>query len=163
MSNENLTTYLNDHHAGSVGAVELVDNLIETFEGKPLEQFFKNLLQEIKRDQATLESLIKKVGAEQSGVKKAGAWVAEKFSRAKMRVSDSAEDQLGFLHALEGLVLGIAGKKKLWCTLEAASENLPSLRTLDYERLKKRAQEQSDLVEAKRLEIAREVFRSEKS
>src|SRR2546422_8197962 len=43
MSNENLTTYLKDHHAGSVAALELVDHLIETFEGKSLEQFFKNL------------------------------------------------------------------------------------------------------------------------
>ncbi len=159
MSNENLTTYLNDHYAGSVGALELVDHLIETFEGKPLEQFLKNLREEINQDQGTLEALIKKIGSDESAVKKAGAWVAEKFSRAKIRVSNSAEDQMGFYYALEGLVLGITGKKRLWCALEAASENIPSLRALDYARLKKRAQEQCDRVEAKRLEVARTVFK----
>ena len=60
MSNENLTTYLKDHHAGSVAALELVDHLIETFEGKSLEQFFKNLRKEIDADQERLEKLIKK-------------------------------------------------------------------------------------------------------
>jgi len=43
MSKQDLTIYLNDHLAGSVGALELVDHLIETYRGKPLEQFFKDL------------------------------------------------------------------------------------------------------------------------
>ena len=60
MSNENLTTYLKDHHAGSVAALELIDHLIETYEGKSLEQFFKNLRKEIDADQERLEKLIKK-------------------------------------------------------------------------------------------------------
>src|SRR5438552_19161445 len=41
MSNENLTTYLKDHHAGSVAALELVDHLIETFEGKVSRTIFQ--------------------------------------------------------------------------------------------------------------------------
>jgi hypothetical protein len=86
MSKEKLTIYLNDHLAGSVGALELVDHLIETYKGKPLEQFFKDLRNEI---------------------------------------------------------------------------NVPQLRALDYTRLQKRAAEQCDRVEAKRLEVAREVFSSD--
>jgi hypothetical protein len=163
MSNENLTTYLKDHHAGSVAALELVDHLIEIFEGKPLEQFFKNLRKEIDADQGRLEELIKRVGAKESAVRKAGAWVVEKFARMKVRVNDSEKDQMGLLDALEALLIGITGKEALWSALEAASENVASLRGMDYARLRQRAREQSDLVNAKRLESAREVFKTERT
>jgi hypothetical protein len=162
MSMEDLTIYLNDHLAGSVSAIELVDHLIETYKGKPLEPFFTNLRKEIDADQRTLQDLIKKLGVKESAVRKAGAWVAEKLARMKVRVSDSEKDQMGLLDALEGLLLGITGKGALWSALEAASENVPSLRGLDYARLQQRAREQCELVEAKRLESAREVFKSEK-
>ena len=157
---KDLTTYLNDHLAGSVGGLELVDHLIETYKGKPLEQFFKDLRNEIDADQGTLQDLIEKLGEKESAVRKAGAWVAEKFSRAKIRLDDSEEGRMGLLQALEGLVLGITGKRGLWTALAAAADTVPELRELDYTRLEKRAAEQCDRVEAKRLEIAREIFSS---
>jgi hypothetical protein len=161
MSKDELPGYLNDHLAGSVGALELLDRLIETYKGKPTEQFFNDLRNEIEADQDTLQDLIEKLGKEESAVRKAGAWVAEKFSRAKIRLSDSGEGQMGLFHALEGLVLGITGKRGLWTALAAAADTVPQLRELDYESLKKRAADQCDRVEAKRLEVAREVFSSD--
>jgi hypothetical protein len=152
MSNENLTTYLKDHHTGSVAALELVDHLIETFEGKSLEQFFKSLRKEIDADQGKLQELTKKAGAKESAVRKAGAWVAEKFARMKVRINDSEKDQMGLLNAPEALLIGITGKEALWSALEAASKNVASLRGVDYARLRHRAREQRDLVDAKRLE-----------
>lgn len=163
MSNENLMTYLKDHDAGSVGALELLDHLIETFEGKPLEQFFKSLRREIAADQGTLQELMKKLGAKESAVRKAGAWAAEKLARMKLRVNYSEKDQMGLLDALEALLIGITGKEALWRALEAASENVASLRGVDYARLQQRAREQRDLVDARRLESAREVFKTEKT
>ena len=160
MIKEELPTYLNDHLAGSVGALELLDRLIETYKGKPLEQFFYDLRNEIDQDQDILEDLIEKIGKEESAVRKAGAWVAEKFSRAKIRLSDSEEGQMGLFNALEGLVLGINGKRGLWTALAAAADTMPQLRELDYGRLIKRAANQGDRVEAKRLEVARDVFSS---
>jgi hypothetical protein len=162
MSMEDLTIYLNDHLAGSVSAIELVDHLIETYKGKSLEPFFTNLRNEIDADQRALQDLIKKLGVKESAVRKAGAWVAEKLARMKVRVSDSEKDQMGLLDALEGLLLGITGKGALWSALEEASENVAQLRGLDYARLQQRAREQCDLVDAKRLESARDVFTSEK-
>jgi hypothetical protein len=158
MNKTDLTTYLNDHHAGSLAALEMIDHLIETFEGKTLGQFFKELRTEITSDQRSLENLIEKIDADESAIKKAGAWVAEKFSRAKIRVSDSADDQLGLFQALEALMLGITGKRALWTALAAAAERVPQLRGLDYAMLERRAIEQRDLVEAKRREVARDVF-----
>jgi hypothetical protein len=47
MSKEELPIYLNDHLAGSVGALEFLDHLIETYKGNPLERFFKDLRNEM--------------------------------------------------------------------------------------------------------------------
>ena len=153
-----LTNYLNDHLAGSVAALELLDRLIDTYREKPLENFFRNLRDDVGRDQEQLKELMKKLGTEESAVRKAGAWVAEKLSRAKIELSESAEGEVGLLLALEALVLGITGKRSLWRALQAASRTVPQLARLDYAGLEKRAIEQCERVEAKRLEAARTAF-----
>jgi hypothetical protein len=158
---EDLSSYLNDHLAGSVGALELLDRLIEIYQAKPLEGFFRDLRNEIDADQETLKELIAKLGDKESAVRKAGAWIVEKFSRAKIQLSETREGEMGLFLALEGLALGINGKQSLWRALATASETAPRLRGPDYATLEKRALEQHDRVEAKRLEIAPKVFESE--
>jgi hypothetical protein len=157
---DELKDYLNDHLAGSVGALELLDRLIETYEGKPFEKFFRDLRGDIDRDQAQLKELIQKLGAEESAVRKAGAWVAEKFSRPKIDLDEGSKTEIGLFLALEALVLGITGKRSLWRALQAASRTVPELARLDYPELEKRAIEQCERVEARRLEIARTVFQT---
>ena len=158
---EDLTSYLNDHLAGSVGALELLDRLVDTYQGKPLERFFRELRAEIAADQETLKELIASLGEEESAVRKAGAWVTEKFSRAKIQLSETREGEMGLFLALEGLALGIHGKRALWRALASASATVPQLRHLNYDELEKRATEQYDRVEARRLEVAREVFKAD--
>ena len=153
-----LTNYLNDHLAGSIGALELLDRLIDIYREKPLENFFRNLRDDIRQDQGQLKELMQKLGAEESAVRKAGAWVVEKLSRAKIGLSEPAEGGTGLLLALEELVLGITGKRSLWRALQAASRTVPQLARLDYAGLEKRAIEQCERVEAKRLEAARTAF-----
>jgi hypothetical protein len=48
---KNLASYLNDHLAGSVAALELFARLIETYETRVLGQFFQELRQQIEADQ----------------------------------------------------------------------------------------------------------------
>ena len=158
---EELTKYLNDHLAGSVGALELLDRLIETYEGKPLANFFQKFRADIHQDQEQLRELIQKLGVQESAVRKAGAWIAEKLSRAKIELSESANGEAGLFLALEALVLGITGKRSLWRALQAASRTVPQLARLDYAGLEKRAIEQCERVEAKRLETARTAFMEE--
>ena len=153
-----LTNYLNDHLAGSVGALELLDRLIDTYREKPLEQFFQSLRDDIHHDQEQLKELMQKLGAEESAVRKAGAWMVEKLSRGKIDLSEAPEGDIGLLLALEALVLGITGKRSLWRALQAASRTVPQLARLDYAGLEKRAIEQCERVEAKRLEAARTAF-----
>jgi hypothetical protein len=82
----------------------------------------------------------------------------EKLSRPKLDLGNESPDEFGLLLAMEALVIGITGKRSLWRALQAASRNVPELARLDYTGLEKRAIEQCERVEAKRLEVARTVF-----
>ena len=155
---EDLSDYLNDHLAGSVGALELLDRLIDACEGKPLERFFRDLRREVDEDQAQLKELMAKLGVPESSVRKAGAWLAEKLSRSKIELG---EGDIGIFLALEALIIGITGKRSLWRALEAASRTIPALGRLNYSGLEKRAIEQCERVEARRLELARTAFKTD--
>ena len=158
---KDLSDYLNDHLAGSVGALELLDRAIEIYEGKPLERFFRDLRDDIHSDQEQLKELIAKLDIEESSVRKAGAWFMEKLSRPKIDLGEGGKVEIGLFLALEALVLGITGKRSLWRALHAASRTVPALARLDYPGLEKRAIEQCERVEARRLEAARAVFKSD--
>lgn len=159
ISGDELSTYLNDHLAGSVAALELIEHLAKNYPGAPLESFFADLHVEVTTDQQVLSDLIKSFDASESAVRKAGAWMMEKFGRAKLGLKENDVSGIGLLQALEGVVLGISGKALLWRALAAASARHPQLQGLDYAGLEQRAVEQRDRVERKRLAAAREAFR----
>lgn len=48
---KDLPVYLNDHLAGSVGAVEMLDDMIQSHGGKPLEAFLREVRKDIESDQ----------------------------------------------------------------------------------------------------------------
>ena len=102
-SMDHLSSYLNDHLAGSVGALELLDRLIETYKGKPLERFFRDLRSEIDADQEILKELIARLGGKESAVRKAGAWIVEKLSRAKIQLSETRKGRWGSSSRWKGL------------------------------------------------------------
>jgi ABC-type hemin transport system ATPase subunit len=104
---------------------------------------------------------MQKLGVGESSVRKAGAWIAEKLSRPKIELKDGSKEEVGIFLALEALHLGIPGKRSLWRALQSASRTVPALARLDYPGLERRAIEQCERVEARRLEIARTVFQTE--
>ena len=151
-----LGAYLNDHLAGSVMAIEMLERMVEHARGTPLAGMLGELLREIRDDQQVLKTLLGKTGVGENPIKKAGAWLAEKAGRLK--ATDPGEDSLSRLEMLETLSLGVMGKLKLWLALEKAAPGRPELAGLDYKRLQARARNQHDLIEAQRLEAAREAL-----
>lgn len=158
MSTETLTTYLNDHLAGSVAAIELLDHLREVSRGTGREGPLAALQSEIEEDRAMLVGLLRELGGKESLVRKAAAWLTEKLGEAKLKLDDPGSGELRLLEALESLGLGILGKLALWRALEVARDEVPELRKIDFVRLKGRAQAQHDRVEAERLRVARTAF-----
>lgn len=158
MSAEHLPAYLNDHLAGAVGALELIDHLIAAHTRTPLAEFLGKLKTEIEEDKAVLEGILKKLGASESKTRQAAAWVAEKFAELKLRLTAPADDDFGRMEAFEALSLGIEGKRSLWLALAEVADAVPALRTLDLAELEKRAISQRERVELRRREAARAAF-----
>src|SRR4051812_43189771 len=115
-----LATYLHDHLAGSKFAIDLIESLRAQYRGEPLGRFAAELLIEVEQDRDQLKKIADSVGEGAFDLKEAGAWIAEKISRLKLR-HDTCEG-LGTFEALETLALGIWGKLSLWNTLRVISE-----------------------------------------
>ena len=158
MENEHLATYLNDHLAGSVVAVELMEHLEATFADSPVAAFVAELRADIEADRSELESIMARLDIAESRTRKASAWIAEKFTELKLRLDDPSGGELRLFESYEALSLGIEGKRSLWRALSAAAEISVTLRLVDYERLIQRAEDQRSRVEAKRLELAKTVL-----
>lgn len=155
MTRSSLTTYLNDHLAGSVAALELLEHLADLHRGSEPEMLFRSLHSEIAADQRVLQQVLDQVGGKESRIRKAAAWLTEKIGEAKLKLDDPGNGELRVLEALESLGLGIQGKLALWRALATVSDQVPQLRNLDYGQLHRRAVEQHQLVETQRLQAAR--------
>jgi hypothetical protein len=158
MANQQIATYLNDHLAGSVVGLELLEHLKTTHAGTPLEAFFGELYDDVAQDRQELETIMSRLQIAQSPVRKAAAWVAEKFSELKLVVEDPAGGAFRLLEAVEALSLGIEGKKILWRALAATAEGADWLQIADYDKLVKRAEEQRQRVEEVRVQAAKSAF-----
>jgi len=151
-----LDSYLNDHLAGSVGALELVGHWAHLYKDKPLGAFFTDIEAQIRADQDTLRDLMRSLGIKESNVRRASAWAAEKVGRARFMIAGDEPAGLGLVLTLEGLIMGIAGKKLLWRALAAA--NLPKLEAFDFKKLQRRAEQQIERTEAERIQAARRAL-----
>jgi hypothetical protein len=156
MSKEHLSTYLNDHLAGSTLAVEILQHL--TSESPSLGGPLAALKAEIEEDRDQLKTLMAKQQIEESRVRKAGGWIAERLAALKLGVDDDAHGRLRRLERLEALAIGIDGKIALWGALDAAASSNAELAGIDYERLTQRGRDQRARVETLRVEAAREAL-----
>jgi hypothetical protein len=154
VSRDVLQTYLNDHLAGSVIAIELGERTIRENEGGPVAARLSPLVEQIREDQTVLKGVIERLGRGESSLKKAGAWLAEKAGRVKLGGTDEPGD-LSRLEVLEMLTTGVHGKRALWRALRVVAVRYEELRGLDLDLLERRAVEQHDELEAMRLEAAK--------
>jgi len=158
MANKYLATYLNDHLAGSVAAIELLEHLEAAYADVEIARFFAELQGNIAAERRELHGLMDRLQIAESRPRKVSAWLTEKFTELKLRLDDSARGPLRLLESLEVLGLGIHGKFALWLALYAAADVSPELQDhLDYERMAQRAEEQR-CVEVVRPEAAKAAF-----
>jgi hypothetical protein len=158
MSRDSLNTYLNDHLAGSLAAVELLGHMIRLQQGRAWERALTEIRAEVEEDRMVLQGHLQEVGGKESRSRQAAAWITEKLGRAKLKLDDSGKGELQMLESLEALALGIQGKAALWRAL--ASAGGPG-KQLDYPRLEQRALNQFQRIEALRLEAAQAALSTE--
>jgi hypothetical protein len=153
MANKHLATYLNDHLAGSVAALNILAHLETEQNSITVAPVITALRADIEADQRELETLMKRMQIPKSAPRQAVAWLGEKVAQLKLQLDDPADGALRLLEVLETLALGILGKRALWQALHVAG--VPGFQDADYERLVQRAEDQHRRAEAIRLEAAR--------
>ena len=153
MSLEALATYVQDHLAGSVAALDLLTHL--TGEATASAPTLASLTADIHADQDTLVALMTRLQIAPSRPRQAAAWLTAKLGELTLRLEAGADSALRLLDGLEALELGIAGKEALWQALATLADQTPELGTMDYPALLARAMDQRQRVETLRLAAAR--------
>lgn len=151
-SRDHLQTYLQDHAAGSQGGVALVERAAENNEGTELGAFLEQLTLEIAADQEALHSIMDSVGASRSQLKEVVANIGEKAARLKPNDQLTGYSPLSRVVELEGLLLGVSGKRALWEALDAVSASYPELDATQIRTLYERAEAQVEDLRTHRLQ-----------
>jgi hypothetical protein len=153
-----LVSYLRDHLAGSVGALELLEHLRDQVAPEEEREFIAGLRAEIAAEQQLLRALLTGLGGSEARLREAGAWITEKLTELKLLVDDPRDRGLRYFQALETIALGIHGKLALWTALESVRDDVPELGGVDLADLRLRSIDQHARVEARRIAAARVAF-----
>ena len=151
-----LSTYLQDHHAGSTAGLELARRSAGANKGSEYGAELAAIADEIAADKEALERVMEELGASPSKIKDGGAWVAEKVGRLKPNNSLLSYSPLSRLIEIEGLVLGVTGKLALWKALGATVGE--SAGGQSFAELTARAESQRQRLEDLRLRAVGDAF-----
>jgi hypothetical protein len=160
MAHDHLGTYLNDHLAGSVVAIGLMERLESIYDGTEIATIVKAVRTEVETDRAVLEGLIERIDST-SAPRKVAGWLAERAAQIKFGVDDKQNGTLRLLESTEIISLGIEGKRSLWRALAIAADLSPALGGINYTELITRAEQQREQIETIRLGAARAALGTE--
>jgi len=158
---QELERYLNDHLAGSSGALLLIDEIAEKSDNPDAERFFRELKEKVQEDRTLLGKLQKAINKEPSTVLKAAGSIAARVGGLKLMWEGIKPGSLGMFEALEMLALGVQGKRLLWLVMQEIQPLFPEWSNYDFADLELEAIRQRDGVEAWRIEAAKESLISE--
>lgn len=147
-----LQRYLNDHLAGSAGAIDLIGSLAGTAEDPADARFFRELEAKVGKDRELLKDLLERLGHSSSSFLEAAGNLTGKASRLKLMWEGLKPGELGRFEAMEMLSLGIQGKRLLWVVLGELAPWIPEWEGIVFSDLELDAIAQRDAVEARRLE-----------
>lgn len=153
-----LERYLNDHLAGSAGAVDLIQTLADGSEVAEEKQFFHGLRMKVEEDRKMLKSLLEKVNRTDSTVLQFVGNLTAKVGRLKWVWEGLEPGRLGNFEALEMLAIGVHGKRLLWVMLREISPWIPEWREIPFADLELEAIAQRDSIEVRRLEAGKEAL-----
>jgi hypothetical protein len=148
LDEETLATYLNDHLAGSVAALQLMDRICAAHGDGPIGLLMTRLRADVAFEQTQVRQLLTALSAKESQVRRAVAWIGEQFLRFKIGAGERDDSGLMLFEALEALSMGFFGRMSLWRILSVVRDDLPL--ALDFDALATRASRHlADLEEAR--------------
>ena len=96
----NLERYLNDHLAGSSGAVDLIAAIAKASDHPLQSAFFHDLREKVEEDREILKGLLAKIGQSDSKLLQVAGGLTEKAGRLKLLWEGFEPGKLGMFEAL---------------------------------------------------------------
>ena len=152
-SREALVDYLRDHLSGSDTATRVVHRLASAAESSNA-ILFRRLSNEFEEERAVVRTLLTQLGASERSVKRAAGLAS---GAVLSMTAGGAPGDLSLFRTLEGLAVGVQGKRCLWRTLQ----NLPALSTgrgMTFAELEAMAVRQWDAIEKHRRALMVRTF-----
>ena len=150
-----LAAYLREHLAGSDAAIQVVDRLRLTHAGSHEGLLFASLFDEFREEREVVRLLLAQIDASPISVKR----LAGQASGAVTALAAGGErGDLALFRTLEGLSIGVQGKRCLWRALQSllGDEPIPSARSLGG--LEAMAVRQWEAIEERRRALVAETF-----
>jgi hypothetical protein len=146
-----LIAYLRDHLSGSDVAVAVVHRLVSTDHRAADRPLFQRLAKEFEEDRSLVRAVLNELGASGRSIKRA-AGVA---SGAMLSVTaGGAPGELALLRTLEGLSIGVQGKRCMWRALQ----NVTAAGGMDFLALEAKAIRQWEAIEDRRRSLVARTF-----
>jgi hypothetical protein len=155
---QEITRYLNDHLAGSSGALLLIQELADSHDAPEARKFFLQLKESVEADRAMLDGLLEKIGQDPSTLMKVAGGIAARAAGIKLMWERIEPGKLGLFEALEMLALGVQGKRLLWVALREIAAWFPEWNGVDFADLELRAIQQRDEIEFWRIQAAMDIL-----
>ncbi len=152
-----LKIYLEDHYAGATAGLELARRTAGANRGTPYGDVLERVAREIEEDRDSLRAIMTTLGVGPDRFKVAGAWAGEKAGRLKLNGHLTGYSPQSRVVELEGLVIGVTGKRCLWAALRHVAPQEPRLDMDDLDRLIERAERQLAELEEQRLQAVSEA------
>jgi hypothetical protein len=153
-----LGIYCNDHLAAATGGIELVTRMLGRHRGSGYEARLEQLLDELREERAGVRASIAALGLPVRQYKQIGAWVGEKFSRAKLNGHVLSRSPLSDLVEFEFIATAVLAKRAGFETLLEIAAVDSRLDAALLERLIAQADKQHEWLADARREVAARVF-----
>ena len=150
-----LVAYLRDHLAGSDAAIQLVGRLRLVHAGSQEGRLFASLFDEFREEREIVRALLTRAGASSPSLKR----LAGQAAGAELTPAAGGErGDLSLFRILEGLAVGVQGKRCLWRALQSllGDEPIPSARSLAG--LEAMAVRQWEAIEERRRALVPDTF-----
>jgi hypothetical protein len=150
-----LVAYLRDHLSGADMAIRVVHRLGSTTRGRRDGTLFRRLSKEFEEDRSVVRTLLTHLGASGRSIKRAAGFA----SGAVLSVPAGGEPgDLSLLRTLEGLAIGVQGKRCMWRALQNLRTVQASVDGMDFVALEAKAVRQWEAIEERRRALVAQTF-----
>lgn len=152
-----LVTYLREHLSGSDTALQVVERLRRSRAGSAQGQLFSRLFADFQRERDEIRGILRELGASPFSMKRTATIVG---GRLVAPAADGDRGDLALFRTLEGLTIGVQGKRCLWRALLNVT---PPFRAANHGRLRELEQlalRQWEALDEQRRSLVSETFAS---